>query len=333
MSKVLYQYLLCELGTSGKSICPASTMDNKCQQIDTQTLNTATQPLLVTYQDVKTKEIRKLLFKNEPLTEDLLICSLIQITIPVIKQTSKFRNIVIPCYKIHPTFRGSMGQTGKDPNGSHGIPNGSAIEVVIGAKTLREIVRDTTLLQYLIYLPYNQNRTVKQITSDFITSLAFYCVITYIFGIGDRHSENIMITACGKIFHIDYTWILGDDPKFVCPQMRITSEMKSILTGTVYSEFVELCVETYLIVRQLTTLYINSFIAMDIAHNKQRIYHELIQKLIPGQNEFVARQHIINVIQSSISSIHPAVVDTLHSYTNELRKVTSLISGLWSSKT
>ena len=62
---------------------------------------------------------------------------------------------------------------------------------------------------------------------------------TYILGIGDRHLDNILICDDGCIFHIDFSFILGQDPKFFTSDIRITDEMINTLGGIASKNFDE----------------------------------------------------------------------------------------------
>lgn len=50
---------------------------------------------------------------------------------------------------------------------------------------------------------------------NFALSCAGYCVFTYVFGVGDRHGDNIMCTKEGNIFHIDFGYFLGEKARFL----------------------------------------------------------------------------------------------------------------------
>lgn len=94
------------------------------------------------------------------------------------------------------------------------------IEVVLNAETIAKIQKDRGIFSAtsafkkgsLLAWLKEHNTTedmLKRAITEFTYSCAGYCVATYVLGIADRHSDNIMVKKTGQLFHIDFGHILG----------------------------------------------------------------------------------------------------------------------------
>ena len=101
----------------------------------------------------------------------------------------------------------------------------------------------------------NKDLPVNIVREKFIKSTAAFSVITYLLGIGDRHLDNIMVTKAGILFHIDFSFCIGHDPKPFYPSIRITKEMIDMIGGedsSNYKYFIEQCNIYYNSIRKYT---------------------------------------------------------------------------------
>ncbi|KAI9169947.1 hypothetical protein LWI28_019983 [Acer negundo] len=123
----------------------------------------------------------------------------------------------------------------------------------------------------------------------FIKSCAGYSVITYILGIGDRHLDNLLLRDDGRLFHVDFGYILGRDPKPFPPPMKLCKEMVEAMGGAespYYTRFKSYCCEAYNILRKSSNLILNLFHLMagsnipDIASDPEKSILKLQEKAL-----------------------------------------------------
>ncbi|ELP94903.1 phosphatidylinositol-4,5-bisphosphate 3-kinase catalytic subunit delta isoform, putative [Entamoeba invadens IP1] len=102
---------------------------------------------------------------------------------------------------------------------------------------------------------------------NFTYSCAGYCVATYILGIGDRHSDNVMLTKEGKFFHIDFGHFLGNfKKKFGVKRERtpfkFTPHFANVMGGKgspQFKKFEKVCIDAFITIRQHGPLFIYLF--------------------------------------------------------------------------
>ena len=167
------------------------------------------------------------------------------------------------------------------------------IEIVEDAVTIQEIKDMNFSIQNYI-MENNKNSTVHEIKERFAKSCALYSVISYLLGLGDRHLDNIMLNKKGILFHIDFAFILGSDPKPNAPELRIIPEMIDAMGGEesiYYNIFKKYSKKIFNFLRRHSnTIFILLSVLSDcdppIENNKYNINYiknQIINRFMPGE--------------------------------------------------
>ncbi|OWR50514.1 phosphatidylinositol 3-kinase catalytic subunit type 3 isoform X1 [Danaus plexippus] len=171
---------------------------------------------------------------------------------------------------------------------------------------------------------------IKPDTMDtYIRSCAGYCVITYLLGVGDRHLDNLLLTRSGALFHIDFGYILGRDPKPLPPPMKLSKEMVEAMGGVHsdhYHTFRKLCYTAFLHLRRHANLMLNLFSLMvdasvpDIALEPDKAVKKVLDKLRLDLGDEEAVHYLQNLLDMSVTAVMAALVEQLHKFAQYWRK-------------
>ena len=156
---------------------------------------------------------------------------------------------------------------------------------------------------------------------SYINSCAGYCVVTYLLGIGDRHLENLMIDHNGRLFHIDFGYILGKDPKPMPPPIKLCKEMVECMGGKGskrYEEFQQKCVNAYWVLRDNARVIVNMFYLMIDSGipelNNIDNLRKLHEKFVPQKNKQEASNYILDNLKESVDAMMPVFMEKLHAW-------------------
>eukprot|EP00898_Chlorokybus_atmophyticus_P004964 jgi/Chlat1/5469/Chrsp36S05427 len=160
---------------------------------------------------------------------------------------------------------------------------------------------------------------VEDPLGTFVRSCAGYCVITYVLGVGDRHLDNLMVTTDGRLFHIDFAYILGADPKPFPPPMKLCKEMVEAMGGAdsaYYAKFKSLCCEAFNILRKSANLILNlvrlTAGSTTAARDPETSALKLLEKFRLDLDDEAAVQYMQSLINDSVSALFPQMVETIH---------------------
>ena len=158
----------------------------------------------------------------------------------------------------------------------------------------------------------------EEVLDTYVRSCAGSSVITYLLGVGDRHLDNLMLTQDGHFFHIDFSYILGNDIKPRPSPMKLCKEMIAAMGGTqsqYYTLFQQYCCEAYNILRMSATHIINLFqLMIDGGLNDltQDSLKKLEDKFHLEMSDLEATKFMLNAIDVSANASIPAMVDQIH---------------------
>jgi phosphatidylinositol 3-kinase len=207
------------------------------------------------------------------------------------------------------------------------------VECVPNAVTVAELLANNgTILDYFRkhapseHTPYGVS---QEVMDTYIKSCAGYCVITYILGIGDRHLDNLLLRQSGHLFHIDFGYILGRDPKPLPPPMKLCKEMVEAMGGNQsaeYKRFREYCFNAYLILRRSANLILNLFGLMvdtdvqDITMEPDKAVKKVQDKFCLHLTEEQAVQFFQSLIDESVNAQFAVMVEKIHKWAQYWRK-------------
>ncbi|KAJ4711089.1 Phosphatidylinositol 3-kinase [Melia azedarach] len=265
----------------------------------------ALHPLRLTFRTASGGICKMIFKKGDDIRQDQLVVQMVSLMDRLLKLENL--DLHLTPYKVL--------ATGQDEGMLEFIPSGSLAQIL---SEHRSIISYLQKFHPDEHGPFGITATCLE---TFIKSCAGYSVITYILGIGDRHLDNLLLRDDGGLFHVDFGYILGRDPKPFPPPMKLCKEMVEAMGGAesqYYTRFKSYCCEAYNILRKSSNLILNLFHLMagsnipDIASDPEKGILKLQEKFRLDLDDEACVHFFQDLINESVSALFPQMVETIH---------------------
>ncbi|AFN83862.1 phosphatidyl inositol-3-kinase [Encephalitozoon romaleae SJ-2008] len=227
--------------------------------------------------------------KGDDLTKDLFV-------LETIKYMSRLIGVDLVAYRVIPLSR------------EEGI-----VEVVDGVD-FTKIRKRSDLVRYIEEEKCSDYGRSLEKKKMFVDTLCGYSVACYVMGVGDRNPGNMMVAKDGRFFHIDFSYVFGNEPKPISHRITIVSPIRDYLVNDelAYQDFLSKSGEMFLQIRRSwrkifvlwCILVRNEIFRLDldkiISFARDRLKLEITEK--------EALEHFEKEIKSAVGSFRTSVV-------------------------
>lgn len=205
-------------------------------------------------------------------------------------------------------------------------PITGGVQFVASSSVSAACAKHKTILNYLRHHNPDSSAPLgvrRQAMETYVKSVAGYCVITFLLGVGDRHSDNLLLAPDGRFFHADFGYILGRDPKPFAPLFKLDHQIVEGMGGPqhdYYAQFKQYCFTAYTALRKNANLILNLFALMsranipDIRLEPDKATLKVLERFHLEMSEGEAIRYFEQVTTDMVSAVMPQVIDRLHGF-------------------
>ena len=208
--------------------------------------------------------------------------------------------------------------------------NVGIVTMIPDASTLYDVKhrKNISLLNFI--LQNNLQVHIHKIRQRIVSSVAGASLLAFTMGLGDRHLDNILVTKSGLLVHVDFGYILGDDPKLAYTHMRLTEDMIDAMGGRhsqTFAHFQRVAQKAYEALRPHTSFWYHLlsaeyFIFKDHNRHWKQIRNHVLDRFVPGEwNDEASLQIEAVVDRAARPSWSQQLTDFTHAASNHMSEM------------